>query len=130
VNKLNQASQNPGVSNCDCIEDIRHLFSSPSNQAVLQSNMHAPWLDDIPEKAINGLPNFQGNNAASAVDHVAKLKSANFRIRGAKHLDVTMKLFSLSVEDDTVESFKSLSDNSFNASDTLEKAFLEKWGGA
>lgn len=59
---------------------------------------------------------------------MAKLKSVTFKTGGAKHLDVTMKLFALSLEDDAAEWFKGLPDNSFNAFSPLSNAFLHKWG--
>jgi hypothetical protein len=106
--------------------------------------MSAPWLDDIykplgfsqingaphdiPEKAIDSISTFQRNNVVSAFNHLAKFKSVTFRASGARHLDVTMKLFALSLEDDAVECWKGLPNNSFNAWAPLENAFLEKWG--
>jgi hypothetical protein len=95
INKLTCGLQNPNNQELEIVENIRCLFeSNPSNPVLI--DMAAPWLDDIyqpldfsringaphdiPENAVDSIPTFQGNNVASALDHLAKFRSVTFRI--------------------------------------------------
>lgn len=44
------------------------------------------------------------------------------------HLDVLMKLFVLSLEEDATDWLTNFLDNSISTMDQLESAFFEKWG--
>lgn len=43
------------------------------------------------------------------------------------HLDVLLKLFDLSLEDDAIDWFMSLVDNSINTWEEWQRVFLERW---
>ena len=45
-----------------------------------------------------------------------------------QHLDVVMKLFALSLEEEAIDWFTSLLDNSISTLAQCENAFFEKWG--
>jgi hypothetical protein len=86
---------------------------------------------DIPEKEIEKLPTFQGNNAVTAKKHI---KSFQLCIRkwcnGNAHIhtNVKMRLFSLSLEEDFFYWFVGQYDNKFNTLNELVNAFIERWG--
>ena len=71
---------------------------------------------DIPNDAIKKLPIFQGNNAITAKSHLRKFENhvVNYcNDASHNHEDVKMKLFSLSLEDDVVEWYFDLGDDSY-----------------
>jgi hypothetical protein len=131
INKVqNSNSQDPTIA-----EDIRWLFKiNPSNPVLgtMAPQDLTPWLDDlfkpsnfanicgyshdVPEKAIDKLPFFQGNNAVSGRDHWRQFMSV-IQKQGVRNMDVVMKLFVLSLEDDAMDWFTSLSDNDINTKD-------------
>jgi hypothetical protein len=100
------------------IEDIRYLFSSIAMQSSIANNMSTPWLNDnykllnlsivcgsphdIPDKGVYKLPIFQGNNVVSTQDHLNAFKNV-VRQLNVKVLDVVLKLFVLSLEDDVID---------------------------
>ena len=69
---------------------------------------------DLPDKAIERLPSFQGNNAISAKSHITKFNQCLAKWCNAhNHEDVKMRLFILSLEDDAMEWFQDQNDNKF-----------------
>lgn len=52
---------------------------------------------DFPERAIDKLSSFQGNNAVNARDHWRALMNV-VKINGVRHQDVLMKFFVFSLE--------------------------------
>jgi hypothetical protein len=68
----------------------------PCDFSAINNYPHA-----IPEKAIEKLPSFQGNNAISAKMHVKSfMRCINKWCAAHDYEDVKMKLFVLSLEDD------------------------------
>jgi hypothetical protein len=61
----------------------------------------------IPEKAIEKLPSFQGNNVVSAKMHVKSfMRCINKWFVAHDHEDVKMKLFVLSLEEDASDGYE------------------------
>jgi hypothetical protein len=83
----------------------------------------------LPEKAIEKLPSFQGNNAISAKMHIkAFMRCTNKWCAAHDYEDVKMKLFVLSLEDIALDWYEDLPDNKFKTLKELTDAFIEKWG--
>jgi hypothetical protein len=78
-------------------------------------------------KAIDKLPSFQGNNVVSARDHWNTFMSMIIKYH-IGHLDVLMKFFVLSLEEDAIDWLTSFLDNSISTKDQLEVPSLKKWG--
>jgi len=83
---------------------------------------------DLPEKAIDKLPIFRGNNVVSARSHVRAFGTLLSRWARQPHEDMKMKLFALSLEGDAFDWFCDLLDNSYKTLKDLHEGFLEKWG--
>ena len=72
----------------------------------------------IPEKAIEKLPTFQGNNAISASSHLNKFLKCLLswhRDATCQHDAVYMNIFSLSHEEDACDWYIKLVDDSYNS---------------
>lgn len=85
----------------------------------------------LPEKDLQKLPTFQGNNAISVKTRVKVFSQCiNKWCNEAQHdhQDVKMKLFSLSLEDDAFDWFSNLDDNKFPTINSLIDEFMDKWG--
>jgi hypothetical protein len=83
----------------------------------------------LPEKAIEKLPSFQGNNAITAKMHIkAFMRCTNKWCAAHDYEDVKMKLFVLSLEDIALDWYEDLPDNKFKTLKELTDAFIEKWG--
>jgi hypothetical protein len=90
-------------------------FLSPLNFAVIQGAPH-----DVPEKAIDKLPIFHGNNAITANSHISSFhRCVDKYCRGHKEEDVKMTLFVYSLEGDAAEWFEDFSANKFNTLDSI-----------
>jgi hypothetical protein len=77
------------------------IFLSPLNFAAIQGAPH-----DIPEKAIDKLPSFQGNNVVSVHSHILSFRQCVLKYcKGHDEEDVQMTLFVYSLEGDAVEWF-------------------------
>jgi hypothetical protein len=86
-------------------------------------------LHALPEKAIEKLPSFQGNNVISAKMHIkAFMRCTNKWCATHDYEDVKMKLFVLSLEDIALDWYEDMSDNKFKMLKDLTDAFIEKWG--
>jgi hypothetical protein len=121
----------------ESISDIHFLFYlnferkemddyfSPLDFSTINGYPHA-----LPEKAIEKLPSFQGNNVVTAKSHI-KLFSLciNKWCSGAahNHQDIKMKLFALSLEEAS-DWFSSLDDNKYSTIKDLIDGFMERWG--
>jgi hypothetical protein len=96
----------------------------PCDFSTINNYPHA-----IPEKAIEKLPSFQGNNVISAKMHVRSfLRCINKWCVAHDYEDVKMKLFVLSLEDDASDWYEDKPDNTFKTLKELIDAFTEKWG--
>jgi hypothetical protein len=97
---------------------------APCDFSAINNYPHA-----IPEKAIEKLPSFQGNNAISAKMHVKSfMRCINKWCAAHDYEDVKMKLFVLSLEDDASDWYEDKPDNTFKTLKDLIDAFTEKWG--
>jgi hypothetical protein len=93
------------------------MFLSPLNFAAIQGAPH-----DIPEKAIDKLPSFQGNNAFSVHSHILSFCQCVLKYsKGLDEEDVQMTLFVYSLEGDAAEWFTEFDADKFS---TLEKIFM------
>jgi hypothetical protein len=79
----------------------------------------------LPNKYYNWLSKFQGNNCISAETHVATFEAKLDKI-DVEHMDVVMKLFILSLEEDARIWIKNLGDASIKTWDAFKKLFLEQ----
>jgi hypothetical protein len=107
------------------VEEMDDYFS-PLDFSAINGYPHA-----LPEKAIEKLPSFQGNNVVSAKSHLKSFSSCiNKWCSGAthNHQDVKMKLFALSLEEDAFDWFSRLDDNKYATIKDLIEAFTERWG--
>lgn len=87
------------------------------------------YLHALPEKALEKLPSFQGNNTITTKTHVKAFslyinKWCNAVQRN--HKDVKMKLFVLSLEEDACDWFFGLDDNKFPTINSLIEGFMER----
>jgi ribonuclease HI/transposase InsO family protein len=97
---------------------------APCDFSAINNYPHA-----IPEKAIEKLPSFQGNNAISAKMHVKSfMRCINKWCAAHDYEDVKMKLFVLSLEDDASDWYEDQPNNTFKTLKELIDAFTEKWG--
>jgi hypothetical protein len=113
---VNTTKNNPNV--------IMSTFLRPLNFALIQGAPHT-----IPDRAIEKLPCFSGNNVVSAHAH---LLSFNLCIDkwciGHDEEDVKMKLFVFSLEGDATEWFSDQDPNKFNTLTEIVQDFKERWG--
>lgn len=85
----------------------------------------------LPEKALEKLPTFLGNNAISAKTHLKAFSLCINKWCNAaqhNHQDVKMKLFALSLEDEAFNWFSNLEDNKYPTLSSLVDQFMDKWG--
>jgi hypothetical protein len=100
------------------------VIYAPCDFSAINNYPHA-----IPEKAIEKLPSFQGNNAISAKMHVKSfMRCINKWCAAHDYEDVKMKLFVLSLEDDASDWYEDKPDNTFKTLKDLIDVFTEKWG--
>jgi hypothetical protein len=100
------------------------IFLRPLNFAAIQGSPHA-----VPEKAIDKLPIFQGNNAISAKTHILNFNICVERYcRGHDEEDVKMTLFVYSLEGDVAEWFTDFSAAKFSTLDEILNEFRKRWG--
>jgi uncharacterized protein YjiS (DUF1127 family) len=130
----------------EAISDIHHLFLDnnpttvnttitnpnsimgdllrPLNFAGIQGAPHA-----IPDKAIDKLPSFQGNNAISAHSHLLNFDLCIMKwCHGNDEEDVKMTLFVYSLEGDAAEWISEQDPDKFSTLAKIQKAFRERWG--
>jgi hypothetical protein len=87
----NQPTVNNPINNTNV---LMATFLSPLNFAAIQGSPH-----DVPEKAIDKLPIFHGNNAISASAHISSFhRCVGKYCRGHNEEDVKMTLFVYSLE--------------------------------
>jgi hypothetical protein len=83
----------------------------------------------IPNKAIDKLPIFRGNNVISAKSHILNVDLCNGKwYCGHDKEDVKMTLFVHSLEGDVAEWFSEQDPNKFSTLVEIYQAFSEKWG--
>jgi hypothetical protein len=100
------------------------MFMRPLNFAAIQGAPHT-----IPDKAVEKLPCFSGNNVVSANSHVLNFDLCVFKYcRGHDEEDVQMTLFVYSLEGDVAEWFSEQDPNKFSTLAEIIKAFKERWG--
>jgi hypothetical protein len=84
---------------------------------------------DVPEKAIDKFPIFQGNYAISANSHISSFHRCMEKYcRGHNEEDVKMTLFVFSLVGDVAEWFTDFSANKFNTLDSILDEFKKRWG--
>jgi hypothetical protein len=99
-------------------------FLTPLNFAAIQGSPH-----QIPEKAIDKLPSFQGNNAISAKSHILSFeKCVQLYCRGHSEEDVKMTLFVYSLEGDALEWFTDFPAAKFSTLEEILDEFRKRWG--
>jgi hypothetical protein len=117
----NQQIVNNPTNNTDATMSI---FLRPLNFAAIQGAPH-----QVPEKAIDKLPTFQGNNAISAKSHILNFRMCVERYcRGHDEEDVKMTLFVYSLEGDAAEWFTDFDPAKFNTLDSILDEFRKRWG--
>ena len=91
----------------------------------------AGYPHTLPDKAIEKLPTFQGNNVVTVENHIGKISKCYLswvRDPTQTHDDVYMKLFALSLEEDACEWYLDLDDNSYANYVGFLKGFKKRWG--
>src|SRR5713101_3568451 len=84
---------------------------------------------EVPEKAVDKLPSFQGDNVTSAKAHIRNFNLCIARwCMAHNHEDVKMKLFVLSLEEEAIDWFMEHDDNKFKDLKGIIEAFNNKWG--
>jgi ribonuclease HI len=100
------------------------IFLRPLNFAAIQGSPH-----QVPEKAIDKLPTFQGNNAISAKSHIISFqRCVDVYCRGHDEEDVKMTLFAYSLEGDAAEWFTDFPAAKFSTLDEILDEFRKRWG--
>jgi hypothetical protein len=100
------------------------VFLGPLNFAAIQGAPH-----QVPEKAIDKLPTFQGNNAISAKSHILNFKMCvEIYCWGHDEEDVKMTVFVYSLEGDVVEWFTDFDPANFSTLDSILDEFRKRWG--
>jgi len=92
-----------GILAFEALLDIHLLFETQAPE--MADELYLPfdftqivgYPHDLPEKAIDKLPIFQGNNAISAKSHVRAFGTLLSRWARQPHEDMKMKLFALSL---------------------------------
>jgi hypothetical protein len=113
---VNNPTNNPNVT--------MTTFLSPLNFAAIQGAPH-----DVPEKAIDKLPIFHGNNAISANSHISSFgRCVEKYCGGHKEEDVKMTLFVYSLEGNVAEWFEDFPANKFNTLNSILDEFRKRWG--
>ena len=124
----------------EAISDIPSLF----NNSLVNNNLPAPMEDlykpcdfssiqgyphAIPDKALEKLPSFKGNNAISAKTHLKNFNTCIAKwCTNHNHEDTKMKLFILSLEEDALDWFLEHDDNTFDSLKGIVDAFNERYG--
>jgi hypothetical protein len=99
-------------------------FLSPLKFAAIQGAPH-----DVPEKAIDKLPIFHGNNVVSAQAHISCFRQCIDKYcRGHSEEDVKMTLFVYSLEGNVVDWFEDFPANKFGTLKLLIDEFRKRWG--
>jgi hypothetical protein len=99
-------------------------FLTPLNLAAIQGSPH-----QIPEKAIDKLPTFQGNDATSAKSHISKFDMCLTKYcRGHSQEDVKMTLFVYSLEGDALDWFTDFPADKFSTLEEILDEFRKRWG--
>jgi hypothetical protein len=94
----------------------------PLNLAAIQGAPH-----DVPEKAIDKLPIFHGNNAISSRSHIASfVKCVENYCKGHNEEDVKMTLFVFSLEGDPGEWFSYFPTNKFTTLNSILDEFRKR----
>jgi hypothetical protein len=113
---VNTTTTNPNL--------IMSTLLRPLNFVAIQGAPHA-----IPDKAIEKLPSFQGNNAVSAHSHLLNFDLCILKwCHGHDEEDVKMTLFVYSLEGDVAEWFSEQDPNKFSTLAEIFQAFRERWG--
>jgi hypothetical protein len=125
IQYLFQTNNQPTVNNpTNNPNATMSTFLSPLNFAAIQGAPH-----DVPEKAIDKLPIFHGNNAISANSHISSFhRCLEKYCRGHNEEDVKMTLFVFSLEGDVAEWFTDFSANKFNTLNSILDEFKKRWG--
>jgi hypothetical protein len=94
------------------------------NIAAIQGAPH-----QVPEKAIDKLPAFQGNNAISARSHITNFDMCVQKFCGGhNHEDVKMTLFVYSLEGDALDWFTDFPADKFSTLEEILDEFRKRWG--
>jgi hypothetical protein len=130
----------------EALTDIQHLFPN-NNQPTVSNPTHNPNLamgsfltplnfaaiqgypHQIPEKAIEKLPAFQGDNATSVKSHISKFEMCLTKFcRGHSEEDVKMTLFVYSLEGDALDWFTDFPADKFSTLEEILDEFRKRWG--
>jgi hypothetical protein len=113
---VNNPTNNPNLT--------MSIFLRPLNFVAIQGSPHA-----VPEKAIDKLPTFQGNNAISFKSYILNFQTCVQKYCGGHdEEDVKMTLFVYSLEGDVVEWFTDFSVAKFSTLDEILNEFRKRWG--
>jgi hypothetical protein len=113
---VSNSTQNPNLA--------MGSFLTPLNFAAIQGYPH-----QIPEKAIDKLPVFQGDNATSAKSHISKFEMCLTKFcRGHTEEDVKMTLFVYSLEGDALDWFTDFPADTFSTLEEILDEFRKRWG--
>jgi hypothetical protein len=113
---VSNSTQNPNLA--------MGSFLTPLNFAAIQGYPH-----QIPEKAIDKLPAFQGDNATSAKSHISKFEMCLTKFcRGHTEEDVKMTLFVYSLEGDALDWFTDFPADTFKTLEEILDEFRKRWG--
>jgi hypothetical protein len=82
----------------------------------------------VPEKTIDMLPTFQGNNAISAKSHILDFRMCVERYCGGHDEENVKTLFVYSLEGDVAEWFTDFDQAKFSTLDSILDEFRKRWG--
>jgi hypothetical protein len=117
----NQPTVNNSINNPNI---LMATFLSPLNFAAIQGSPH-----DVPEKDIDKLPIFHGNNAISANAHITSFhRCVDKYCQGHNEEDVNMTLFVYSLEGSAANWFEHFPANKFSTLNAILDEFRKQWG--
>jgi hypothetical protein len=130
----------------EAVSDIQFLFeqnnppivnTTTTNPNLIMSNLLRPLKFTsiqgaphvIPDKVIEKLPAFHGNNVVSAHAHILSVDLCIGKwCNGHNEEDVKMTLFVFSLEGDADEWFSEQDPNKFSTLAEIQTSFKERWG--
>jgi hypothetical protein len=124
IQYLFQNNNQPTVNNPLNTNLTMGSFLRPLNFAAIQGYPH-----QVPEKAIDKLTTFQGNNAISAKSHILNFeRCVQLYCGGHNQEDVKMTLFVYSLEGDALEWFTEFPAAKFSNLEEILDEFRKRWG--
>ena len=136
--RLHKLASRTLLNNLDqeALSDIHSLFCDPPQPDIMGDFRPCNFANiqgyphNMPQKGMNKLPVFQGNDAVSVKSHLFAFNNwwNKFAVTNNNFDDVKMKTFVLTFGEDVHDWFTEKPDNSFDTFESIVAAFKEKYG--